>query len=208
MQHVPEPPGLGPAPERPTPASILHPPGPEPLTLAVPATPARHVFEDPRFSTLTPQGLAQAAFAHLERVRARAADRRAVRAPTRLIVLFALLVLVGGATVGTPTVTAAPEPAGRDPARSSPSGSTLLATPNPVPAGPGPGTTTITWSVAEGAPGQVYVSVDGGPETLVAEGLEGSHETPGISPGATYEFRLYAGTERALLLATTTVTRQ
>ncbi len=133
---------------------------------------------------------------------------RAVRAVSRLIVLVALLVLAGGTTGGTRTATAAPEPAGSDPARSSPSGSTLLATPNPVPAGPSPGATTITWSVAEGAPGQVYVSVDGGSETLVAEGLEGSQEAPGISSGATYEFRLYAGTERALLLATTTVTRQ
>jgi hypothetical protein len=56
--------------------------------------------------------------------------------------------------------------------------------------------------------GQVYVSVDGGVETFVAEGLEGSRDGPRISSGATYEFRLYLGAERAALLATTTVTRR
>ena len=135
------------------------------------------------------------------------AERRAeggARPPLRLHMLFALLFLATWAAAGTPDVTAAPGPAPGDPAGPSTSGSTLRAIPNPVPAGAD--ATTITWSVADGAVGQVYVSVNGGAETFVAEGLEGSRDGPRISGGATYEFRLYLGTERAALLATTTVT--
>jgi hypothetical protein len=121
-------------------------------------------------------------------------------------ILLALVFLASCAAAGTPHVTAASSQSMDDPAGRSTSGSTLVVVPTPVPAGAD--STTITWSVADGAVGQVYVSVNGGTETLVAEGLEGSQEGPRISSGATYEFRLYLGTKRAALLATTTVTRQ
>jgi len=47
----------------------------------------------------------------------------------------------------------------------------------------------------------------GGPERLFGEGAQGSIEVPWIETGKTYEFRLYAGTDRARRLATVTVTR-
>jgi hypothetical protein len=47
----------------------------------------------------------------------------------------------------------------------------------------------------------------GGPERLFGEGAQGSIEVPWIETGKGYEFRLYAGTDRAKRLATVTVTR-
>jgi hypothetical protein len=49
----------------------------------------------------------------------------------------------------------------------------IMATPNPVPAGVGPGTTEISWSTKDYRGGQVYLSVDGGPEKLFAENVVG-----------------------------------
>jgi glycosyltransferase involved in cell wall biosynthesis len=46
----------------------------------------------------------------------------------------------------------------------------------------------------------------GGPERLFGEGAQGSIEVPWIETGKGYEFRLYAGTDRAKRLATVTVT--
>jgi hypothetical protein len=83
---------------------------------------------------------------------------------------------------------------------------TITASPNPVTIGEGPGTTTVTWNTGDGAPGQVYVSEDGGPERLFAEGSPGSVSVPWIAAGKTFEFRLYAGTEHAKVLAKTQVT--
>ena len=86
------------------------------------------------------------------------------------------------------------------------SAATITASPNPVTTGEGPGTTTITWNTGDGTSGQVYVSEGGGPERLLAEGLPGSVPVPWIGPGKTFEFRLYAGTEHAKVLAKTQVT--
>jgi hypothetical protein len=69
-------------------------------------------------------------------------------------------------------------------------------------------TTTITWNTADGTEGQVYVSVDGSPEAMFAAASQGSAPAPWIQAGKTFEFRLYAGTEHATVLAKTQVTRQ
>jgi LasA protease len=81
------------------------------------------------------------------------------------------------------------------------------AEPNPVPAGGELGTTTIKWRTADGTPGQVYVSEDDAAENLFASGPEGSERAPWIRTGTTYEFRLYAGTDRRTQLAVVKVTR-
>ena len=83
---------------------------------------------------------------------------------------------------------------------------TLTASPNPVTTGEGPGTTTITWNTGDGTTGQVYVSEDGAPETLFTAGPTGSAPAPWIQAGKTFEFRLYAGTEHANVIAKTQVT--
>ena len=82
---------------------------------------------------------------------------------------------------------------------------TITASPNPVTTGEGPGTTTITWNTADGTSGQVYVSKEGEPETLFAAGATGSAPAAWIQAGKTFEFRLYAGTEHAKVLAKTQV---
>ena len=79
---------------------------------------------------------------------------------------------------------------------------TITASPNPVTIGEGPGPTTITWNTGDSTTtGQVYVSEDGAPETLFAEGPTGSAPAPWIQAGKTFEFRLYAGTEHNKVLA-------
>jgi hypothetical protein len=83
---------------------------------------------------------------------------------------------------------------------------TITASPNPVTTGEGPGTTTVTWNTGDGAAGQVYVSMDGTPEAIFAEGSTGSAPAPWIQAGKTFEFRLYAGTEHAKVLAKIQVT--
>lgn len=85
---------------------------------------------------------------------------------------------------------------------------TITASPNPVPVGVGPGTTTITWNTGDGSAGTVYLSKDGGPEAAFASGAPGSAPAPWIEAGITYEFRLYAGTEHAKVLAKTQVKGQ
>jgi LasA protease len=77
-----------------------------------------------------------------------------------------------------------------------------------VPVGQGPGITTVSWNTGDGTAGQVYLSKDGGPEAIFASGTPGSASAPWIEAGITYEFRLYAGTEHAKMLAKTQVTRQ
>jgi len=85
-------------------------------------------------------------------------------------------------------------------------GATITASPNPVTTGEGSGTTTITWDTGDGTTGQVYVSQDGAAETLFTAGPKGSAPAPWIQAGKTFEFRLYAGTEHAKMLAKTQVT--
>ena len=86
------------------------------------------------------------------------------------------------------------------------SAATITASPNPVTTGEGPGTTTVTWNTGDGTAGQVYVSPDGAAEVIFAEGSTGSAPAPWIQAGKTFEFRLYAGTEHAKVLAKTQVT--
>jgi hypothetical protein len=83
---------------------------------------------------------------------------------------------------------------------------TITASPNPVTTGEGSGTTTITWNTGDGTAGQVYVSEDGGAETLFTAGPTGSAPAPWIRAGKTFEFRLYAGTEHTRVLGKTQVT--
>jgi hypothetical protein len=85
------------------------------------------------------------------------------------------------------------------------SAATITASPNPVTLGEGPGTTTITWNTGDGTTGQVYVSEEGAPEAIFAEGSTGSAPAPWIGAGKTFKFRLYAGTEHAKALAETQV---
>jgi hypothetical protein len=86
------------------------------------------------------------------------------------------------------------------------SAATITASPNPVTTAEGPGTTTVTWNTGDGTTGEVYVSEDGGPEKLFTTGATGSAPAPWIQAPKTFEFRLYAGTGHAKVLAKTQVT--
>jgi hypothetical protein len=86
-----------------------------------------------------------------------------------------------------------------------PSEAWIIATPNPVPAGRGPGKTIVNWHTGDGSPGQVYVSIGGGPERLFS--TNPSHHEAIIDSKDVYEFRLYAGTSHATPLATVKITR-
>jgi hypothetical protein len=100
--------------------------------------------------------------------------------------------------------------ASKNPAASAAKGAVLTARPNPVPAGTGsgPGSTTLTWGTDDKSFNQVYVSVNEGPDKLVAQGGPGSQEVPWIHPGPKYKFRLYAGKEHQAVLATVDVTKE
>ncbi len=87
-----------------------------------------------------------------------------------------------------------------------PSEAWIIATPNPVPAGRGPGKTIVNWHTGDGSPGQVYVSVGGGPERLFS--TNPSHQEATINSRDVYDFRLYAGGDHATPLATVKVTRE
>jgi hypothetical protein len=86
-----------------------------------------------------------------------------------------------------------------------PSDAWIIAIPNPVPAGRGPGKTIVNWHTGDGSPGQVYVSIGGGPEQLFS--TNPSHQEATVNGKGEYEFRLYAGSDHASLLATTKVIR-
>ncbi|PYX04587.1 MAG: hypothetical protein DMG88_24130, partial [Acidobacteria bacterium] len=76
---------------------------------------------------------------------------------------------------------------------------TLRAFPNPVPAGEDPCKTTISWDTDDGSIGKVYVSVNGGPESLFAASGRGSVAANWILSGRDYEFRLYNSDQTKLL---------
>lgn len=86
---------------------------------------------------------------------------------------------------------------------------TISASPNPIPFGAGAGNTKISWNTGDDTAGEVFLSVNGSPETAIARGpAQGSEDTGGIVAGQTYEFRLYsAGLQTRKLLATIKVTR-
>ena len=120
----------------------------------------------------------------------------------RFILTIAILLPLFFAACGPPKNPQANTP----PASPAASAATISASPNPVAIGEGPGTTTVTWSMGDGSAGQIFVSEDGGPETMFASGPAGSAPAPWIQAGKTFEFRLYAGTEHAKMLAKTQVT--
>ena len=66
-------------------------------------------------------------------------------------------------------------------------GPTITANPNPVPAGTAKfGTTTISWDTGNGSLGEVYVSVNGGPEKRFSGALRKAHKRrPGSARGTT-----------------------
>ena len=82
----------------------------------------------------------------------------------------------------------------------------IIAIPNPVPAGRGPGKTIITWHTGDGSPGEVRVSIAGGPERAFS--TNPSHHEATIDAVNEYEFRLYSGTDRSKPLATVKVGRE
>jgi hypothetical protein len=85
---------------------------------------------------------------------------------------------------------------------------TLIASPNPVPAGAEAGTTRIAWNTGDSSVGEVFVSVDGGPEVLFARSPQGSQEAAWIRNPSTYVFRLYRVGRGRTLLGSVTVRRE
>ena len=84
---------------------------------------------------------------------------------------------------------------------------TITASPNPVTTGEGPGTTTITWNTGDGTTTARFMfrrMADQKDFSLTAS--TGSAPAPWIQAGKTFEFRLYAGTEHAKVLAKIQVT--
>jgi tRNA (mo5U34)-methyltransferase len=77
----------------------------------------------------------------------------------------------------------------------------LSASPNPVPSGTALGQTTISWSG-----GKVYVSMDGGKETVFGVPAQGCKVAHWIQAGRRYEFRLY-NLDRTEILAKVVVSR-
>ena len=112
--------------------------------------------------------------------------------------ILAVILTLGAAAAAAPAGEQSASPQTR---------ATLTAAPNPVPATPGMGTTTIAWDTGDGSWAQVFLSVAGGPEQLFVEGPRGAKNAPWISPRITYEFRLYAGRERRVLLAAVPVSQ-
>jgi 2-polyprenyl-3-methyl-5-hydroxy-6-metoxy-1,4-benzoquinol methylase len=82
---------------------------------------------------------------------------------------------------------------------------TLSAFPNPVPAGNELGKTTISWDTSDGSIGKVYVSKDGGEESLFTDSRRGTAVADWIQTGSNYEFRLY-DSDHTELLASVIVT--
>jgi hypothetical protein len=124
-------------------------------------------------------------------------NNRFVRWPRRCLILVGFSVVAGCSW-------SAPVPADYVPDE-TPTEPWIIATPNPVPPGRGPGKTIVNWHTGDGARGQVYVSIGGGPEKLFSSNI--SHQEATIDSKNEYEFRLYEGTDHATRLATVKVTR-
>ncbi len=75
----------------------------------------------------------------------------------------------------------------------------IMALPNPVPAGEAKGRTTISWNTADESDGMVYVSSNGGEESLFATSRQDSAVASWIHTGTNYEFRLYNSDHTELL---------
>lgn len=85
-------------------------------------------------------------------------------------------------------------------------GLSLIAAPGTSTTAPGQKTLSITWNTGGTATGQVYASVDGGPENLFGQGVSGSQTAP-VTTGRTYVFRLYDGTSHTTVRAEITPAR-
>lgn len=72
--------------------------------------------------------------------------------------------------------------------------------PGRISAGYSPFGTVVTWDSGDASWSQVYSTIDGGPETLLAEGPVGLQEVPS-NGSARRSFRLYAGRDHAKPLA-------
>ncbi len=70
------------------------------------------------------------------------------------------------------------------------------------------GSSTISWSVSGFDSAQVWVSVNGNTESLLATATQGSVDCPWILPGNYYVFLLYEGTSHSTLLDWKSVTTQ
>jgi hypothetical protein len=83
----------------------------------------------------------------------------------------------------------------------SPSGGTITSTPFVVraPYG-GTNTAVVLWATQGSSTAEVWVSMDGAPETLFARAPSGSQSATWIQPGHDYRFNLYAGTSHSQLL--------
>jgi hypothetical protein len=67
------------------------------------------------------------------------------------------------------------------------------------------GSTMLNWEAPGYATAQVWVSVDGAPETLFANYATGPAQANWIQPGHVYDFSVYAGTAHTQKIATTRV---
>ncbi|ABX07917.1 peptidase M23B (plasmid) [Herpetosiphon aurantiacus DSM 785] len=84
----------------------------------------------------------------------------------------------------------------------------LIATPQRLPASVSLTSATIYWSTGDGSFGQVYVSKDGGAETLMSQGSYGVDNPSWFSPGSEYRFRLYKGDQKAIILGELVLRRE
>jgi hypothetical protein len=84
----------------------------------------------------------------------------------------------------------------------------FLAVPNPVPLLRSEGRTAIAWDTLGASPGQIYLAVDGGAETLFAEGTNGWQVFSGVHADSRYEFRLYSNHDRRQPIETLQVSTQ
>jgi hypothetical protein len=84
----------------------------------------------------------------------------------------------------------------------------FIAVPNPVPLLKSEGRTAIVWDTLRASPGQIYLAVDGGAETLFAEGANGWQVLSGVHADSRYEFRLYSDHDRQQPIETLQVTTQ
>ena len=75
----------------------------------------------------------------------------------------------------------------------------IMALPNPVPKGEAIGRTTILWNAGAESDGKVYVSRNGGEESLFAAESHDSCVANWIQTGSSYEFRLYNSDHAKLL---------
>ena len=84
----------------------------------------------------------------------------------------------------------------------------FLAVPNPVPLLKPEGRTAIVWDTHRATPGQIYLAVDGGAETLFAEGANGLQVLSSVHAGSRYRFRLYLDRDHRQPIQTLEVSTQ